>query len=210
MRNSAIPRGSDGDFAPLSRRALVFDDNPAIGTLAVGRLQQLGFESRSVLGKAAFVATLESWRPDLILLDLSLGDTDAIELFEMLSERNFRGPVILMSGHSAAVLNHARRLGEGSGIAITGVLEKPFHQRDLRALVGNLGVEPGRPPVPQSDQPNPALLRDALANDWLEFWYQPRVELEHDHIVGAEMLARIRHPEQGILAPAAFLPHAAD
>jgi EAL domain-containing protein (putative c-di-GMP-specific phosphodiesterase class I) len=188
----------------------VFDDNPAIGVLAVGRLQQLGFEARSVLGKAAFVASLESWRPDLILLDLSLGDTDAIELFEMLSGRNFRGPVILMSGHSGAVLDHARRLGEGSGIAIAGVLEKPFHQRDLRALIANLDIAAAPPPAPQSDQPSPALLHDALAHDWLEFWYQPKIELETDSVVGAEMLARIRHPERDILVPATFLPHASD
>jgi EAL domain-containing protein (putative c-di-GMP-specific phosphodiesterase class I)/FixJ family two-component response regulator len=199
-----------GAVATRSRRALAFDDNPAIGALAVTQLRQLGFEAKSVVEKPAFIATLESWRPELILLDLSLGETDAIELFGLLSERNFGGQVILMSGHSRAVLDHARRLGEGSGITIAGVLEKPFHQRNLRALIANLNVARTTLPEAQSDQSNPTLLRDALANNWLEFWYQPKIELETDGIVGAESLARIRHPERGILAPPTFLPNASD
>lgn len=213
MRYSVVGGGSKSAavaIATRSRRALVFDDNPAIGALAVTQLIELGFEAKSVIEKIAFVAALESWRPELILLDLSLGDTDAVELFGWLKEQKFGGQVILMSGHSGAVLDHARRLGQGSGIAIAGVLEKPFHKRDLRALIANFDVRTASPPAPQSDQPNPTLLRDALANNWLEFWYQPKIELETDSIVGAESLARIRHPEQGILAPGKFLPHASD
>ena len=202
--------GQAGVIATRCRRALVFDDNPAIGALAVSRLIELGFDAKSVVEKTAFVASLVAWRPELILLDLSLGDTDAIEVFGVLSEQRFAGHVILISGHSGAVLEHARRLGEASGIAIAGVLQKPFHQRDLRALVAKLDVVAAPPQALAPDQINPALLRQALANDWLEFWYQPKIELATNSIVGAECLARIRHPELGILAPAAFLQHASD
>lgn len=212
MSDFARDGGSDGrtGVAMRSRRALIFDDNADIGTLAVARLKLLGFEAKSVTEKTAFVAALESWPPELILLDLSLGDTDAIESLEFLSRQGFGGHVILMSGHSGAVLDHVRRLGEGVGIAIAGVMEKPFHLRDLRALIVNLDVATPPPRLPQSVQPNPTLLRDALANDWLEFWYQPKIDLGTDCIVGAESLARIRHPEHGILEPASFLQHASD
>jgi EAL domain-containing protein (putative c-di-GMP-specific phosphodiesterase class I)/CheY-like chemotaxis protein len=213
MCDPPLRRDSDGAVcavATRSRKALVFDDNPAIGALAVTRLMQLGFEARSVIEKIGFFSALESWCPDLILLDLSLGDTDAIELFGLLSEQNFKGQVVLMSGHTGSVLDHARRIGEGLGITVVGVLEKPFHLRDLRALVANFGVTLAPPLVPQSVQSNHALLRDALANGWLEFCYQPKVELEANCIVGAECLARIYHPEQGILAPGIFLPQASD
>src|SRR5215218_6552056 len=177
--------GQGGPDATLSRRAVVFDDHPDICNLAVTRLVQLGFDARSVIEKKAFVEAVESWRPELILLDLSLGDTDAVELFGFLSEQNFDGAVILMSGHSGAVLEHARRLGQISGIAIAGVLQKPFHQRDLHALIANLDVANVRRPVEQSDQANPALLSHALANDWLEFWYQPKIELKTECVAGA-------------------------
>jgi len=53
-------------------------------------------------------------------------------------------------------------------------------------------------------------LGEVLANDWLELWYQPKVELRSRHLAGAEALARARHPELGILNPGAFLPNASE
>jgi EAL domain-containing protein (putative c-di-GMP-specific phosphodiesterase class I) len=47
---------------------------------------------------------------------------------------------------------------------------------------------------------------EALRHNWLELWYQPKVDLQRKSLVGAEALARIRHPELGILLPKSFLP----
>lgn len=213
MHDSAL-RGDNGGalsaVAALWRSALVFDDNPDIGALAASWLTQLRFKTRSVIEKAAFIEAFEASRPELIMLDLSLGDTDAIELFGLLRERSFAGKVILMSGHSGAVLDHARRLGERSGMTIIGVLEKPFRRRDLVALVAGIGTPSASAQDLSTDQSNPDLLREALVHQSVEFWYQPKLELLTNRVVGAESLARIRHPERGILAPASFLPDASD
>ena len=45
----------------------------------------------------------------------------------------------------------------------------------------------------------------ALRNDWLEIWYQPKIDLRDKSLIGAEALARIRHPQLGIFLPKAFL-----
>lgn len=47
---------------------------------------------------------------------------------------------------------------------------------------------------------------EALRNNWLEIWYQPKIDLKRKCLAGAEALARIRHPQQGMLWPASFLP----
>lgn len=193
----------------IARCAIVFDDHLEIAELATRRLEHLGFEVEIVADKAAFVASVDSRHPDLILLDLSLGDTDAIAMFAVLQERNYRGPVILMSGHSGTVLDHACRVGKESGIAIAGILKKPFHQRDLRALIsGVVDVTPKMPSGQPSGAAVPDLLRRALANDALEFWYQPKIDLRTNQVVGVESLARIRSGEGRILPPAAFLKDA--
>jgi EAL domain-containing protein (putative c-di-GMP-specific phosphodiesterase class I) len=52
-------------------------------------------------------------------------------------------------------------------------------------------------------------LAKALARDWLEVWYQPKVDLQsNNQVVGAEALIRVRHPQLGVLGPGAFLPGA--
>ena len=53
-------------------------------------------------------------------------------------------------------------------------------------------------------------LAKALQHGWLELYYQPKVSLQTHHMVGAEGLIRVRHPELGVLGPGAFLPGAAD
>ena len=51
-------------------------------------------------------------------------------------------------------------------------------------------------------------LREVLRHDWLEVWYQPKIELATKRLVGAEALARGRRPDGSIIAPNAFLPGA--
>jgi EAL domain-containing protein (putative c-di-GMP-specific phosphodiesterase class I) len=53
-------------------------------------------------------------------------------------------------------------------------------------------------------------LGEALCKEWLELWYQPKIDLKTLSVCGAEALVRARHPEHGILSPAAFLPPAGD
>lgn len=51
-------------------------------------------------------------------------------------------------------------------------------------------------------------LRNALANDELEPFFQPQVDLGSGAIIGVEALARWRHPERGLVEPVDFIPMA--
>ncbi len=53
-----------------------------------------------------------------------------------------------------------------------------------------------------------AELRRAIPAGEIEPWFQPVVDAADGRIVGVEVLARWRHPEQGLLTPAAFVPMA--
>jgi diguanylate cyclase (GGDEF)-like protein/PAS domain S-box-containing protein len=48
-------------------------------------------------------------------------------------------------------------------------------------------------------------LRRAYAENELELYYQPQIRLADNAVVGAEALLRWRHPERGLIAPAAFI-----
>lgn len=56
----------------------------------------------------------------------------------------------------------------------------------------------------------PVGLGEALRKGWIEFWYQPKIDLRKKQLAGVEVLARARHPEFGILAPSEFLPGASE
>ncbi len=67
-------------------------------------------------------------------------------------------------------------------------------------------------PIQEPDDPMTVEARprieidEALDNGWIEMWYQPKIDLKRKCLAGAEVLARIRHPELGVLLPGSFLP----
>jgi EAL domain-containing protein (putative c-di-GMP-specific phosphodiesterase class I) len=52
--------------------------------------------------------------------------------------------------------------------------------------------------------------RQLLEANWLELWYQPKIDSQTLSISGAEALMRMRHPHLGIVQPAHFLPEDGD
>ncbi|WP_447894932.1 putative bifunctional diguanylate cyclase/phosphodiesterase [Vreelandella sp. GE22] len=47
---------------------------------------------------------------------------------------------------------------------------------------------------------------DALSHQELRLYYQPQIDMRSGEVIGLEALIRWQHPEDGLLAPAAFLP----
>jgi EAL domain-containing protein (putative c-di-GMP-specific phosphodiesterase class I) len=47
---------------------------------------------------------------------------------------------------------------------------------------------------------------EALREGWFEFWYQPKINLKRKYLAGAEAIARLRHPNLGVLLPGSFDP----
>jgi EAL domain-containing protein (putative c-di-GMP-specific phosphodiesterase class I) len=82
--------------------------------------------------------------------------------------------------------------------------------KDVRSWSGpikNLGEDERRTLVDSmTAEARPRIaIGEALRNHWFEIWYQPKIDLKRKCLAGAEALARIRHPELGILLPGNFL-----
>jgi EAL domain-containing protein (putative c-di-GMP-specific phosphodiesterase class I) len=59
---------------------------------------------------------------------------------------------------------------------------------------------------PRNIEPRPRIaIGEALRNHWFEIWYQPKIDLKRKCLAGAEALARIHHPQLGVLSPGSFL-----
>ncbi len=80
--------------------------------------------------------------------------------------------------------------------------------RDVRSWSGpirNMAEDERRALVDSmSAQARPRIaISEALRNNWFEIWYQPKIDLKRKCLAGAEALARIRHPQLGVLLPGA-------
>ena len=63
---------------------------------------------------------------------------DGVELLRFLSDEDFRGPVLIISGFDRRVLESAFRLGEALGLTMAGPLEKPVRLEELENLLKRL------------------------------------------------------------------------
>lgn len=185
------------------RHAFVVDDEDQFRSVVATAMSRAGYTAHEFVTIPEIEAALTQWRPAIIVLDLSLGESDAIEVMRSLATARFAGKILLVSGHDPATLEEVRKIGEGRGLSMMQPLHKPFRIEEMRKRLSSVGE-----PVPPVD--GEADLDAALRNNWLELWYQPKIDLKSMQICGAEALIRLKHPTLGMLPPSRFLPSPGD
>jgi EAL domain-containing protein (putative c-di-GMP-specific phosphodiesterase class I) len=163
-------------------------------------LQSHGIETTLYAKAYALREGLSRRTPDLIFLDVSFSSPDAIDSLRALEECSYRGPVQLMSagGTGGAVKEHCQR----SALRILPAVQKPADRAVIKRIVQEHKLD-GAPSALERTS-----LDEALKNNWVEFWYQPKIDLRKKQLAGVELFARIRHPERGIILPGAFMEEA--
>jgi FixJ family two-component response regulator len=114
------------------RLAFVLDDEARLGAALCKVLAGIGIEARPFVDPAAFLSELKPCNPDLILLDLALGQSDAIEVIHQLEAREFKGRLMLISGRDIGTLLEVERIGRSHGLSMLPSLPKPFRASDLK------------------------------------------------------------------------------
>ena len=142
--------------------------------------------------------------PSMIFLDVPDDTTDAIQSIRVLDERSFRGAVQPMSSAGADALESIRSIGERNGLRMLPPLKKPLDRAAIGKVIRkeNLGYS--------SESSQQISLEEVLHTGWLEFWYQPKIDLRKKQLAGVELFARVRHPDRGVLLPEVFIDSASD
>jgi DNA-binding response OmpR family regulator len=115
-----------------ARFALVLDDEAAVGVALCKSLAVIGIDARHFVRVDEFISDLEQCDPDLVFLDLALGQSDAIEVIHQLEIRKFKGRVILISGRDSMTLLEVERVGRAHGLFLLPSLPKPFTIADIK------------------------------------------------------------------------------
>ncbi len=182
----------------MTTRVLVFDDDAAVGRLAVRVATMSGMTAMAVTDAGSFAQHLRTQPPQVVLLDLQLGETDGVEQLRLLAERQYGGALVLMSGFDARVLGTARALGQSLGLNVEAVLQKPLRVAELEAVLRRLQSA--------GQSPSAERLLTAIANDELVLDFQPVVSRTPKLLKKLEALVRWEHPTSGRIQPGEFLP----
>jgi EAL domain-containing protein (putative c-di-GMP-specific phosphodiesterase class I)/CheY-like chemotaxis protein len=196
--NSGPPKNNE----KMKGCAVVVDDDPRLRTFVKNVLAGARFDSRELSQLSELEALLANERPEIIILDLSLGSSDAIEAIRSLATARYTGKVLLISGHDPATIDEVNKIGLRHGLAMLPYLHKPFRVAELRERLDSAAAV-----APVSVE---HLVEFALQESWLELWYQPKIHLGSKLLCGAEALLRLRHPDRGVLLPRDFLPAPGD
>lgn len=118
-----------GDPPGTRLRVLIIDDEPAIARVLRPSLQGHSFTVATADTGGEGLAQVESFAPDLILLDLGLPDIDGVELTAELRERT-SVPIIVLSVRDAEK-DKVAALDNGANDYLT----KPFSMGELMARI---------------------------------------------------------------------------
>jgi EAL domain-containing protein (putative c-di-GMP-specific phosphodiesterase class I) len=181
-------------------KVLVIDDEEAICELIVAVAESAGFEATS----ASLPRDIEDaigGRFDLVVLDLSLGEIDGIEIMSKLGATHRGMPVILVSGADQTLLDTAGRIAEMHKLRVIGTFAKPFSLDVLKTAMTEWSqvIDQGLDPTGPKVIINADLLLDP---DLLHLAYQPKVSTQTGEALGVEALVRWRHKDHGDVSPA--------
>lgn len=178
-------------------RVLVVDDDADLRSFVLRATPGERWSALAVEGPDKALAAMDTFSPDLILLDLSFPDRDGLAVMSELAPRASRAAVMLLSGCDPEVLRSAHRIGERLGLHMYAPLAKPLTASTLRHALAAF------------EQEDHGITLDAVAQalneQVLTLAYQPKVAMDGGAYRGVEAL--VRWPvEGGVIMPARFVP----
>lgn len=81
----------------MKKKILVVDDEPSISMLLEFNLKLVGFEVHCVYDGEAVFEAIQTFRPDLIVLDLMLPKMDGIQVTRKLRSQNNLVPIVMLT-----------------------------------------------------------------------------------------------------------------
>lgn len=201
---------ASGDAVPVDvRSVLVVDDDHVVLQQVKSMLQALGVNEVLTAENGRQAIDMLAARKneiDVLVCDLSMPEMDGVELIRRFSKSGFTGGIILISGADSKLLSTVNKLALLQGVRVLGQLQKPVNSAQLAVLlahIDDLPVPHGRAVADAS------VSRDAIANALagrkFSVWYQPKIEVRSQRVVGLEALARWELASGEFIPPDSFI-----
>lgn len=143
---------------------------------------------------------------DVLLCDLKMPGMDGLAFLRHIAERHSESSVILASALDPSILRAAEIMARSYGLRMLGAVEKPLSRSKIVPLIlrhfsqKRVAAKPQVEPMPLDE-----ILEGVRARQFTPF-FQPKIDIRNCTLVGVEALLRWRHPQRGLIGPAAFIP----
>ena len=193
-----------------SLRILILEDDSFQRAVAVRMFRSLGchevFEAAD--GSQALALLQQVGAVDIAVCDLQMEGVDGLAFLRRAGQSGCIRSVLLSSALSADLRRAAQQVIALLGLQLLGDVGKPLPAKELQALLDKYRGSCIRATSPDAVV-QPACedeVRQALALQQLQAWYQPKFNLRSGEVCGVEVLCRWMHPSKGVLPPALFIP----
>lgn len=185
---------------------LLVDDSPSILNY-VTKVLEKSYSINHIYAASSAPEAMQILRQseqiNLLFVDLNMPNIDGIQLLSQISELNYKGYIVIMSGVSTQIISSVESLAKTYGLNYIGTLLKPIHELDFQYIIDKIGDSRQKYPTEESLKVY-EIIR-AIKNNDIEVLYQPQVDLTTRTFVGVEALCRMNHPRLGQVSPDRFI-----
>ena len=189
---------------------LVLEDEPFQRLVTVTALEKLlpGPILQAANGDEAIAILDGCAQVDIVLCDLKMPGMDGLAFLRHVSSLGKVRAVVLCSELDPILRQATIAMIHCLGLTFLGDLGKPFNLEGFKRLASHYQAHNQSAPrmLESAELPSLQDVERGLDNGEFEAYFQPKVTLQGQRLVGAEVLARWTHPQWGVLTPAHFLP----
>ena len=201
-------RDDEEDVTRLEIRVLIVDDDYIMHRMTSVILKDLGIsEVGSSMSGSDALETIARDKDaiDLVICDLHMPGMDGVEFIRHLANQDYGGSLILTSGESARILKTVEKLAIEHDLNVVGVLEKPATVSKISELLEMMD-QIRKEGTLMIDSFSLQELQQAIdSRDQLDTFFQPKVDVKTEQVVGLEALVRWNHPKHGLIRPDSFI-----
>jgi EAL domain-containing protein (putative c-di-GMP-specific phosphodiesterase class I) len=145
-------------------------------------------------------------RFDIAFCDLQLPQIDGVSLLASSEAQGSIQTVVILSAMADAALDSTKSMCKLIGYSEVEAIPKPVDETHIQRLLSSYKrIQTAKSILPTEVKLDEQQTIDAFENEWFTNAYQTQHDVEQSTLVGVEVLARIMHPELGLLTPFHFM-----
>jgi CheY-like chemotaxis protein len=113
---------------------LVIDDEKSFCLFMARMISGLGYKVVTS-NQVKSVRLDEMTEADIIFIDMMMPEMNGLQVLDVLSSHQIKSSIVLMSGAENEILATAETIAKRFDLRLLGVLNKPFRESDVRAIL---------------------------------------------------------------------------